>query len=336
MNQIEKAALPLLLTFFLWSCSGDNSQSDNALPPDPIVAVQVSLVARQTLPVNITVDGITDVRDRERVVSPIDGMVLQLSTEVGATVNSGDTVALIQTRDSHAAIVGAQRILDAATTDQAREEGRKAMQVARESQQVVPVLASRSGVVVDKMVSSGQVVSANADLVQIVDLSTLDFVARIPLQDLPRISAAEACLVRLQALPGQTFSATVKAMSAQSDRDNQTAPVRIDLPSLPAKLKKSLRVGMMGTASITVGQHPDVLVVPIQALLRDDIRNTYTLYRVGPDSLAHAELVDVVATNDSLAGVSSPSLREGMAVIVKGNYEVSDSSHVTIEVGDNK
>ncbi len=323
----------LLLTAALVSGCGGSGSNQGGDPVTPVVSVSVAPVVRDSLNVTLQVFGETDVLDREDIVSPIDGTVTSMNVEVGSRVKDGDTLAVIRTRDSEASIAGAQRLIDEATNPQKRAQAEEAMRVAVESQQLVPVIAHRPGDVVAKMVSDKQTVTTNTVLLQLVDLSTLDFVANVPLQDIPQVKAGQSCRIHFPSLPGTVFDGTVAAVSAQSMPGSQAAKVRIEFKTPLKQIEADLRVGMMGTADIITGVHKDVLVVPRQALLRDDITDTYTIYTVNQDSLALSIPVTVGVVGDSLAEVSAPSLKAGQPVIVQGNYEVSDSTRVTIQGG---
>jgi membrane fusion protein (multidrug efflux system) len=335
MKYALRACLMILVSLMAWGCSTRTSDDNSASSPDPVVSVQIARIVRQTLPVTFTADGVTDALDRETVVSPIDGTVVSLRVDVGASVNDGDTLMTVRTRASDAAIAGARRLLAQAATPQQHADAEKTMQIAEQSQQVVPIIATRHGVVVNRSVSAGQTVTTGGALAQLVDLSTLDFVANVPLADLSGVKIGQTCRLRFEALPDRIFAGRVAAVSAQSDMGNQTAPVRIALAShSPNRDPESLRrVGMMGTATFITSSHRDVLVVPKEALLRDDINDSYTIYTVSADSLARAVPVTVGVVTDSMAEVVAPSLHVGDMVIVKGNYEVSDSTRVAIEAG---
>jgi len=333
MKRIRTAAV-LLLGILIAGCGGDQAQDGNDPSPKPVVSVRVAPVRQQTVPVTVVVDGMTDVRDREQVTAPIDGTVVSLAVEVGAPVKAGDTIAVLRTRDSEAAIAGARRLMERAQTPEQRARAQSALDVARESQQLVSVTAGRPGMVVARLASPGQTVTADARLLELVDLSTLDFVASVPLAELVRIRPGQSARIDFPSLPDTAFAARVATVSAQSDPGSQATPVRLRFDGRTAALDATLRVSMMGTATITVSEHPGALVVPTPALLRDDLADTYTVYLVGPDSLAHQISVTIGVMTDSIAEVSSPSLAAGDPVIVEGNYEVSDSTRVTVLTGE--
>jgi multidrug efflux pump subunit AcrA (membrane-fusion protein) len=167
----------------------------------------------------------------------------------------------------------------------------------------------------------------------VVDLSTLNFIASIPLSDLGRVKVGQTGCITFPSLPDRRFTAQVTAVSAQSDQGSQAAPVRLRFTDPEPAVENALRVGMMGTAAITVDEHRDVLVVPSTALLRDDLANTYTIFIIGSDSLALAVPVTAGVMTDTLTEIAAPSLQAGDPVIVKGNYEVSDSTRITVQPG---
>jgi multidrug efflux system membrane fusion protein len=330
MKIVCTAATLILLGLVMWGCGGKDIQDQDAPPSSPVVSVRVARVQEMSMPETIAADGFVDAVDRERVTAPVDGTVVTLALEIDAAVNAGDTIAILRTRDSDASIAGARRLAEQAKTPQQREEAERAMKVAVDMQQLVPVIAGRSGAVVSKTSSSGQTVSAGDDLIELVDLSTLDFIASVPLRYLQNIKIGQTAGIVFPSLPASTFTCKVAAVSAQSDQGSQAASVRLRFTDPTSKVADLLRVGMMGTATITVGEHPGVMVVPVAALLRDDLTDTYTLYTITPDSLAQAVAVTVGVVTDSLAEVASPSLHTEDPVIVEGNYEVSDSMRVTV------
>ena len=335
MKRIISLWMAAVLITLVAGCGGSQSNQDSS-QPTPVVTVHIVPVVRGSLDVTLQAYGETNVLDREDIVSPIDGIITSMHAEVGSRVKNGDTLAVIRTRDSEASIAGAQRLIDEAANAQQKAQAKQALEVAIESQQLVPIIAHRRGDIVAKMVSDKQTVTANTVLLQLVDLSTLDFVANVPLQNIPQVKVGQQCRIEFPSLPNTRFDGKVAAVSAQSMPGSQAAEVRIAFETPLKEIETDLRIGMMGTANIVTGVHSDVLLVPRSALLRDDINDTYTIYTVSPDSLAVAMPVTVGVVGDSLAEVSAPSLTAGQPVIVQGNYEVSDSTRVTVKNGSNR
>ena len=89
-----------------------------------------------------------------------------------------------------------------------------------------------------------------------------------------------------------------------------------------------LKTEMAGEARIVTGVHRNVLLIPKDALLRNDENETYSIVIAMADSIAHVIPVEVDGRNDSTAEVRHNGLREGMNVIVEGNYALPDSSRI--------
>jgi multidrug efflux pump subunit AcrA (membrane-fusion protein) len=81
---------------------------------------------------------------------------------------------------------------------------------------------------------------------------------------------------------------------------------------------------------IVTGTHRNVLLVPKNALLRDDETNTCSVVTVTPDSLARAVAVVAGASTGDVVEVAAPELRQGVRVVVEGNYALPDSAKLSI------
>jgi len=329
MSTLIKLTLPLLFAISVTGCGSSDNQSKSSSQNGPLVSVVTAPVQRTSIPIRMIIDGRTDVINRESVTSPIDGTVLSVQAAIGTIVSPGDTLATIRSRSSEASIDGARRMLETATTPESVNESRAALDLALSTQQLVVITAETAGQVTERYVSGGQRVSTDAPLMQLVDMSSLDFIANLPLDSLDRVAPGQECTVTFPSRHGQTYKGTVVTVNPVSDPATQTVPVQINLKL--TDIASAPRVGTMGTALITTGVRTDVLAVPASALLRDDLNNTYSLYGVGPDSLAHIIAVEVGVQSDSLAEISAPSLQVGDPIIVKGNYEVSDSTRVSVK-----
>ena len=85
-----------------------------------------------------------------------------------------------------------------------------------------------------------------------------------------------------------------------------------------------------GVARIVVGRHQNTFMVPKAALLRNDETGTQTIVTMTRDSVAQSIQVNVGTATDSLVEVTGGDLREGMNVIIEGNYALPDSTKVTV------
>ena len=91
---------------------------------------------------------------------------------------------------------------------------------------------------------------------------TVDF--RLPERYQARIAAGQVVQVRLDALPGQNFSARVQAVDPLLDANGRSVSVRATLPPSP---KGELRPGMFARVTTIFSVNDAALVVPEEAIV---------------------------------------------------------------------
>ncbi|HTR98236.1 MAG TPA: efflux RND transporter periplasmic adaptor subunit [Bacteroidota bacterium] len=310
-------------------CTRHQAEEDEGegAPVIPVVAVKTAPVTRGNIDIVVTATGTTDAVRKEKVVAPISGVLIALKVLEGTPVRKGDVVAVIQPKETRAAITGAESLLRDATTDRERAEARRAMELARRGANNLEVRATTDAVVASRSVTEGELVAEGADLVTLVDLGTLDFIADVPLQDVDRVHRGQRAAIAFQSLPGRRFNATVDAVNPRTDAQSQTVRVRLAFAGL-GSARALLRTDMGGVASIVTGVHPGVLIVPKAAVLRNDETDACTVVIATPDSLSRVVPVVVGARTDSTAEVSGNGLAPGVRVIVEGNYALADSTRI--------
>ena len=324
--------LATLVCVALAGCTGRHGAGDedenSASSANAVVAVKTAPVVRGVMETVVRATGSTDALRKEKIIAPIAGTLISVKALEGTPVRRGDLLAVIQPKETRAAITGAETLLRSAGTDAERREARRAMDLALAAQNNLEVRATAPGVVASRSATEGELVAENAELMSIVDLRTLVFVADVPLEEIARVRAGEPAVVTFQALPGETFGGRVEAVNPRSDAGSQSVRVRIGFTGDDARRMKYLRSDMGGLARIVTGKHAGVLIVPKPALLRNDETDTYTIVVATPDSLARVVPVEVGALTDSTAEVAAPGLLPGTRVVVEGNYALADSTRI--------
>jgi membrane fusion protein (multidrug efflux system) len=292
------------------------------------VAVKVAEIVERDAVLTVEAFGKTDALRKERVFSPIAGRILSFRANEGTHLRKGDLIATIQTKESHAAVLGAETMLRTAVTPEQKAEAGHTLQLVKSGETSINVLAKRDGVVATRSVSEGELVVENAELVTVIDLSSIDFLADVLLKDLPLVHAGQRAAIRFTAMEKGDFPAILEAISPQTDIQSQTVKVRLAFPASANSLL--LHTDMIGTARIITGSRPRALFVPKTALLRNDEDNTWSVVTLTPDSLAcHIPVVIGVVT-DSTAELRQSGLSAGSVVITEGHYALPDSTRVTL------
>ena len=323
---------PVILSFAIFPSGCGNKHDDeeggDGARKDALVSVRTAPVTTGNAFSVVMSAGKTEAIRKQKLYSPIAGRVTTLKVLEGTIVKAGEVMATILSKESQAALAGAQGLLRAATTEQQRTEAARTMELARASERSLSVSAAFDGVVAERSVSEGELVAENAELLTIVDLSSIVFRAEIPLRDLERVRPGAAATIRFASLRGRAFNGEVDAILPQSDAQSQTVAVRIRFPHVPTADRPDLRTDVAGVAEIVVDKHAGALFVPKSALLRDDERNTFSVVTVNEDSVAIIVPVTVGVSSDSTVEVHSPLLHAGLSVIVEGNYALADSTRV--------
>jgi membrane fusion protein (multidrug efflux system) len=335
MKKSYKTFVPFFLilsaSLFIAGCRQKQSDDEGSQSSaKAVVTVKVGAVSERDAAVVVEAIGKTDALRKEKSYAPIAGRISTFKALEGTEVKKGDVLAIIQTKESEATILGAESMLRSAVTAEQKSEAEHILELARSTQNSINVSAKFDGVVSTRSVSEGELVAENAELFTIVDLSTIDFLADVPLRDVSSVQRGERASVSFQSIPAKLFPAIVEAMNPQTDIQSQTVKVRLKFSMLNNSILSLLRTEMIGTAQITTGVRRHALFIPKAALLRNDEDNSYSVVTVTADSLAKIIPVVVDTNDDSSAEIRSDQLRAGMMIVTEGNYALTDSTRLSV------
>lgn len=322
-------------------------------------ALRTEKVAREVLPVTLALPGevVADPDKSARLSSPIAGRIEEVRFREGSAVKKGDVLALIRVPDlgklrahhasllaqAKAARANARRLeplvrerlaseqmhLDAVATADALElEARAAeeqlaslgLSQARAQPSLLTLRAPLTGVVVARNAVTGQPVSADQVLGEIVDLSELWFLGRVFEKDLGRLALDAATEIALNAFPERRFFGTVEYIGRQVDPIARTVTARIRVQNR----EDLLRIGLFGTAyvSIGVGAARPTLIVPRSALTQIAGKQVVFVRQADADFELHEVTLGASAAGrvEVIAG-----LREGEQVVVDGVFTLKSA-----------
>ncbi len=143
-----------------------------------------------------------------------------------------------------------------------------------------------------------------AMILELPDLSAVFLTARIDEADRGRLAEGQTALIRLDAIADRDYQATVSQISLLARTDFASGwppPKQFDLTLTIADPDDRLKPGMSAAARISVGQLPDVLLVPAGAIFYEDGRTV--VYRQGRRSLDPVP-VEVIRRGRDQAAVS--------------------------------
>jgi cobalt-zinc-cadmium efflux system membrane fusion protein len=198
-------------------------------------------------------------------------------------------------------------------------------------------------------IAQGQPVSPDAELIEIIDLSTVEAAASVPQHLAGKLKVGVKAHIRVNALPEHVFEAKLAHIAAVADENSGTIEAAFHVPN-PDKL---LRPGMKAEFSIVVSQRENVMSIPREAVQGDaaerfvyvkdyDLKNAFVKVPVvlGAQNDRFVEVVKGLLPGDEVvtrgayalafAGKGSVSLKEALDA-AHGHAHNEDGTEMTKE-----
>lgn len=253
------------------------------------------------------------------VSSRIPGRIVELNANIGDTVQAGEVVAKVESRQPG------------------------------DPPPVIAIHAPVAGLVTTATTRLGDPVDPDKALMEIIDLSEVYAIARIPEHQAGRMKPGMKAHIRVAALPDRSFDGELLRFGTSADRENGTIDAIFTLPNTGGLL----RPGMRSEFSVIIAKRANVLSIP-RAALQGEISNRFvyvkhfdlpnafvkTNVQIGEMNDRYVEITsgllpadDVVtrgAYSLSFAGASSVSLKEALDA-AHGHEHAEDGSELTPE-----
>jgi RND family efflux transporter MFP subunit len=357
-----------VLAFTLAGCShkagGDAEEGGGEKAPPAVVEVTLTKVTRADISQDIAISGnIAALPNRDvRVSSLVAGRVAELSVAEGDHVTAGQLIAKIddrpirdQLQQAEAAVAQAQANLENARLARERNEAlfgrgivaRKELEDARTQQTVAEAAlrqteAARSttrlqlaraeihspltGTVVKRFVSVGEQVDGTAaqPLVEVAERGEVELFANVPAPYLAKFRLGQVIGITSEAFPGKTFRGRVAAISPSVDPATNVGLVRVRL----ANEGGLLRLGMFLNAQVPLETHAQALVVPPQAIYRDQQGRPH-VYRVEGENAVSVPVTLGIETPERYEILSG--VKEGDAIVWTGGYGLGEKTKIKVK-----
>jgi RND family efflux transporter MFP subunit len=274
------------------------------------------------------------------VNAQLSGILLSLTAEEGHRVRQGDVLAEIDAREIEAQARSAEASLRFAQSTVERSEqlfrqqiittaelerDRASFEAAKASAEQLKtrlgyakVVAPITGIITDKRIEAGDVVSSSTRLFTVADVSTL--VTRIQVSELEVSTLRSGDIVPLSvdALGGQRVDGRIRRVFPSADSATRLVPVEV---ALSGKQLDGLRPGYTVRATLSLDRRDDALLVPSRAVSGPaGARAVYVVtagqierkaVRVGSDMAGQSEILEGVKEGDSVIVSGTSMLREG-------------------------
>jgi RND family efflux transporter MFP subunit len=302
--------------------------------------VEVELVKRGSVSRNSVIAGMLEPIRTVGVNAQLSGILLSVKAEEGHRVRQGDVLAEIdareleaQARSAEAALRFAQSTVDRSEqlfkqqiiTMAELERDRAAFESAKATSEQLRtrlgyarVLAPLAGIITEKRVETGDIVSASTRLFAVADVSVL--VTRIQVSELEvsTLRAGDAVPLTVDALGGQRVEGRIRRVFPSADSATRLVPVEVALTG--AQLS-GLRPGYTVRATLSLDRRDNALLVPSRAVSGPaGARAVYIVsggqverraVQVGSDMAGLSEILEGVDEGDSVIVSGTSMIREG-------------------------
>jgi RND family efflux transporter MFP subunit len=203
------------------------------------------------------------------------------------------------------------------------EAARARVDLAKKSAADTTVRAPFSGIVAERLVSTGDYVNKGTKVATIVRVDPLRVQLTIPEQYLAQVSEGQPVRLSVDAYPNETFSAKVRFVSPALKTDQRALTVEAIAPNSDGRLKP----GLFATAMLQQPHPAPALLVPANAV--ETIAGTSRAFVVAGDKVEERIVTTGEKVGDRIEIVSGVKAGERVASNPRG--KLADGARVQIE-----
>lgn len=171
----------------------------------------------------------------------------------------------------------------------------------------------------------GAFISPGTPIFQIVDLKSMSMLAKVDESDIAKVQLGQKAAVSLEAYPGESHSGTVVKI-ADVATTNEAGATAFEVTVGMETADTSLKIGMTGTASVTIASKKAATVVPVEAVVEKDGKKY--VFKVVDGKALLAPVSIGLKTEDRVEATSG--IKKGDVVVIKGVEKLKDGQRVKI------
>ena len=294
---------------------------DDAASPAAVVPVRTAAVEERSFADAVEAPGQWRSSGDVSLPAPFAAVVESLGPKLGDHVAVGDTLGVLVTRESRAALRGAELLVREAHDAAARTEAERAAALANRDLVRVPLIAPRAGVVTKRDAEPGAEVNDGAEVLAITPIEGIVFEARLPAGATQLVHAGMTAVVRTVGQPDRDVR-VIRILPSASASDQAT------LVWLKAEGGGTPLLDRFGTMVMKTSGTRQSPAVPTAAVVENDLDGSARVVVVGADSTATWTPVKLGATADGWRELVGGTLAAGALVVVEGQRGLPDRTHV--------
>jgi len=214
----------------------------------------------------------------------------------------------------------AKLALDSASAD--ADSAAAAVSNAEDAYNDTRIHSTINGLIANKGIKEGQVVSAGTLLMTVQDVSSVYVVVKVNQEYISQITRGLAAEVTVDAYLGQKFQGKVDIINSAADSLTRTFEVKIMIANPDSLLKP----GMFAQSKISLGLPADVVSIPQTAVSGKE--GMYYVF-MAEDNKAKRQLVEIGDIMDKNVEIKS-GIKEGQKIIVTNINKLKDGDLIKI------
>ncbi len=285
------------------------------------------------------------------VFSRVSGLLQSIYTDMGKRVRRNQLIALIDTSEAYQTAMQSQAAYYNAKVTEARtrELFGKHLAAQQDLDNAVATLRSAEatydankvlldyckiyspfdGWVTKRWLDPGSVVTSNpivgnsnSSIFTIMDIDTVKIDINVLDRDIAKIPQVKKSIATVDVIPGRQYEAFISRSAQAVTTTTRTMPVEIVIPNKD----ESIKPGEFARVTLVLGENPQALTVPTEAVLRD---NAGTYVYVVQDTVAKRKSVQTGITQNGRLEILS-GLDDADRVIIIGQTFVHPNGKVLI------
>lgn len=327
------------------SCSTE-MQSKNLNDEDSTLAIPVETASAGNGEISAYYSSTATLKADEEanVTAKVRGVVQELLVEEGDVVQRGDILAQLEDEQLEIEARRAKATMDRLNNEYKRkqelfeknlisteefenakfefEAQKSAYELADLKLGYTKIRAPISGVVSERLVKVGNMVNADQEVFRVTDFDPLLAELNVPEHELNKIKKGQSVVMRVDAIPAESFTGEVLRISPVINAETGTFKVTVSLNDEMNRLKP----GMFGRVRIVYDTRSNALLIPKNAVISEDGLNSVFVVR---NNIAYRRSVSTGYTNGERIEILQ-GLDPADTVVTIGHGSLQDSALVEV------
>ena len=345
---VQWLGLVLLVGYSLvqFGCSTDaqSKPQDDEEESVTVIPVEVGTVEQGDISAFFNGTATLEAEEEASVVAKASGVVQKILVEEGHYVKAGQVLAQLDSEQSSLEVAQLEvnltkmkndldrnkelfdkELISAETYDQVRyqyEAQKASVDLARLKVNYASIKAPINGVISERMIKVGNMITMNQAAFQITDFNPLHAILHVPERELSKLRVGQVALLEVDALPGEVFKGRVERISPVVDPTTGTFKVTLAYRNPGARLKP----GMLARVNVTYDVHENTMLLPKEAVVIEDAEASVFVVR---NDTVHRTLVQTGYVDSQIIEILE-GVNLGDVVVTTGQGTLRDSSHIEI------